>query len=227
MTPCQSESCWQRIGVFGQGKPTCPELGRVIHCRNCEVFTRAGRQILERDLPDDYRDQWTDVIAAKKEEESPRTISVVIFRIGEEWLALRTRLFAEVIDPERFHSLPHRNNPVLLGVVNVHGELRLCISLRVLLDIEMRTAPPPERRIYRRMMVIGHDSEQWVFPVDEIHGVHRVAPENFQNVPVTVAKSSATYTQSLFKWRPRSEDYRNVALLEDELLLISLARSIQ
>ncbi len=228
--------CWKRIGVWGNEEPRCPELGRVIHCRNCEVFTRAGRNLLERNLPEGYMSEWTDVMAAQKEEALPGTVSVVIFRIDEEWMAIRTQVFAEIIDPEKLHShsLPHRKNPVLTGVVNVHGEIQMCVSLKELLGIECNTADSQnlsvprektgieDRQTHKRMMVMTSDRGQWVFSVNEIYGIHRVHPNTFQNVPVTVAKAQSTFTKAIFKWGERL-----VAFLDDELLIYSLVRNVQ
>jgi len=217
-----NNTCWKKIGVFSREKASCPELKSVIHCRNCNTFIKAGRNLLERDLPLEYLNEWTEVIAAKKIEESPGTISVVIFRICEEWLAFSTNLYAEIIDPERFHTLPHRKNPVLLGLVNVHGELQICISLKNLLDLKGNTEKVKENKGYKRMMVINHNGEQWVFPVDEIHGIYRVHPDNFQNIPVTVKKSGTSFTRNIFCWKNK-----NVAYLDDELVFTTLKRSVQ
>ncbi len=209
--------------MWGQETPRCPELKRVIHCRNCEVFTQAGRNLLERELPEEYKDEWTQILVEKKEEEFPGTLSAVIFRIQGELLALPARLFAEIIDPSLVHSVPHRKNQVLLGVTNVHGEIQLCVSLQRLLGLEEEAPGKDEgRKRYKRMMVVNKDGEKWVFPVDEIHGIHQVRPERFQNVPVTVAKAKSTFTRGIFKW-----DDKYVAFLDDELLLYTLSRSIQ
>ncbi len=219
----KKENCWKRIGVWGQETPRCPELKRVIHCRNCEVFTQAGRNLLERELPEEYKDEWTRILVEKKEEEFPGTLSAVIFRIQGELLALPARLFAEIIDPSLVHSVPHRKNQVLLGVTNVHGEIQLCVSLQRLLGLEEEAPGKDEgRKRYKRMMVVNKDGEKWVFPVDEIYGIHQVRPERFQNVPVTVAKAKSTFTRGIFKW-----DDKYVAFLDDELLLYTLSRSIQ
>ncbi|OQY60469.1 MAG: hypothetical protein B6245_01215 [Desulfobacteraceae bacterium 4572_88] len=224
--PPDMENCWKRVGVWGTEKPVCPLLGQVIHCRNCDVFTQAGRELFERELSDEYKDERTGLMAAKKEESLPGTVSVIIFRIEEEWLAIRTQSLAEVIDPETLHShtLPHRKNPVLIGLINVHGEIQLCVSLRELLGIEEETkkddsGTPKETR---RMMVMNSETGQWVFPVNEMLGIHRVHPSAFRNVPVTVAKAQSTYTKSIFKW----ED-RHVAFLDDDLLLYSLVKKMQ
>lgn len=216
------ENCWKRIGVWGQEEPRCQWLERVIHCRNCDVFTRAGRNLLERGLPADYQDGWAQVFAEKKEEELPGTVSVVIFRIAKQWFALPAQLLEEAITPQPLHTVPHRNNGVLLGVINVHGEIQLCVSLKNLLDLEDADENEEQRTVYRRMIVVNKEEKRWVFPVDEIHGIHRVHPQIFQNVPVTVAKAKNTFTKYLFDWEENS-----VALLDDELLLYKLTRSIQ
>jgi chemotaxis-related protein WspD len=216
--------CWKRIGVWGNEKPPCPLLDEVIHCRNCEVFTRSGRNLLEREVTEDYRREWTDIMVQKKSHEEPGTISVVIFKIEKEWLALKTRIFAEVVDPGRIlhHTIPHRKNPVLKGIFNVHGDMQLCVSLKELLGIEKDPDKIIRRQDYRRMMVINGDGGQWVFPVDEIVGIHRIHPKMFENVPVTVAKAQSTYTKGMFYWKDK-----HVAFLDEELMLYSLTRSIQ
>ncbi|MFH1242658.1 MAG: chemotaxis protein CheW [Pseudomonadota bacterium] len=219
----RQENCWKRIGVWGKETPRCAELKRVIHCRNCEVFTQSGRNLLERDLPEEYKEEWTQVLVEKKEEEFPGTLSVVIFRIQREWLGLPASLFAEIIEPGMVHSLPHSKNQALMGVINVHGEIQLCVSLQRLLGLETEEPKKDEgRKRYQRMMVVNKDGNQWVFPVDEIHGIHHVRPDRFQNVPVTVAKAKSTFTKGIFKW-----DDKYVAFLDDELLLYTLARSMQ
>jgi chemotaxis-related protein WspD len=227
-------NCWKIIGVWGDGKERCEYLSQVIHCRNCEVFTRAGRNLLERELPEEYMAEWTDVLASKKDLQLTGTMSVLIFRIEQEWLALPSLLFAEVIEQAKIHSLPHRPNPALLGVANVHGEVQLCVSLKSLLGIEgqrktaehrLAEAKPPEKNttsLGQRMLVVDKENTRWVFPVDEIYGIQRIYPSQLGNTPVTVSKSGAGFSKGIFHW----EDQR-VALLDDDLLFFKLTRSVQ
>lgn len=171
-------------------------------------------------------------MAAKKEEALYTTLSLVIFRIETEWLAVRTSVFAEIINPDRLkqHSLPHRKNQVLTGIINVRGEILLLVSIRALLGIEptgegahtKNSTSKTETTTYHRMLVIDSEDGKWAFPVDEILGVHRIHPNTFQNVPVTVAKANSTFTKGIFQWKERY-----VAFLDDELLIYSLTRSVQ
>ncbi len=218
-----AENCWKRIGVWGRETPPCPELKKVIHCRNCCVFTQAGRDFLERDLPEDYIREWTRIMATEKEDAMPGAVSVVIFSIETELIALRTLVSAEILIAGglKRHKLPHRKNPVLLGLINVRGEIQLCVSLKRLLEID--NGGGKERKGRERYMIVARkDAEKWVFPADDVLGVFRIHPNQFENVPATVAKAQSTYTQSIFKW----ED-RHVAFLDDELVFFSLKRSVE
>ena len=133
------------------------------------------------------------------------------------------RLFAEIIDNVNIHSLPHRKTSVLLGLVNVHGEIQLCVSLKHLLNLEEENREKKARKkSTKRLMVVGKSGEQWVFPVNEIHGIHHFNPGLLQNVPVTIAKCKSTFTRGIFSW-----EEKHVALLDDELLFYNLKRSLQ
>lgn len=219
--PVESKNCWKEKGVWGHGSPKCEYLEEVIHCRNCDVFHQAGRSLLECELPEDYMQEWADLMAAKKIEEQAGALSVVIFRIKTEWLAMRTKALSAIIDSEelRTHSLPHRKSPVLMGIININGEIQLYISLHKLLGIE---TGDQRQEMHQRMIVANSSGGKWVFPVNEIFGIYRIHPEYFQNVPVTVAKSQNTFTQSIFHFKKMQ-----VAFLDDELLFYGLTRSVQ
>ena len=69
------------------------------------------------------------------------TQSVVIFRIGAEWLALPTAVRqGSRGPPSRFTRCRTGASGVVLGVANVRGELLVCVSLGQLLGLE-RVAP--------------------------------------------------------------------------------------
>ncbi len=223
ITPPRMAECWQHIGVWSPEK-SCPVLQEVIHCRNCDVFIQSGRRLLDRDLPEAYRSEWADIMASEKEAEQFQTVSLVLFRVEAEWLAIRTQVLSEVIDPEslKHHTLPHRKNRVLTGIINVRGEIQLCVSLKELLGIEREADKTEGKSPYQRMIVVNSDDGKWVFPVSEIIGIYRIHPTSFQNVPVTVAKAQSTFTKGIFQW-----EGRYVAFLDDELLIYSLTRSVQ
>ena len=132
--------CWNRIGV--EGNSTCRELIKFIHCRNCPVYSAAGLQLLDRPLPPEYRQERARHYAQVKKIAQPARLSVVIFRIGGEWLALPTAVFQEVAERRVMHTLPSRRRVggstrgLALGLVNVRGELLICASVSRLLGLE-------------------------------------------------------------------------------------------
>ena len=215
--------CWNRIGVWGKETPRCSDLKRVTHCRNCEVFIEAGRDLLNREPPEEYLEEWRDVLAEEKKVEIKGTVSVLIFRIGEEWLALPAMIFKEISEIQVVHRIPHRSDEILKGLVNIRGELKLCFNLESLAGIEKKhdTDQNISPMIYKRMVVIEKNGSSWVFPADEIYGVYRYDPDGLQNVPATVSKATATYTKGVFPWREKS-----VGHLDDELIFYTLNRRI-
>lgn len=214
------QDCWSRIGVWGDG--SCPELKRFIHCQNCFVYSLAGRSLLEREAPAGYLNEWTDLLTVEKEVTTGELISVVIFRLGQEWLALAAPLFTEVTAISVVHTLPHRSNDIFLGLVSIRGEIQLCVSLNNLLGLGTTIDDDhPSQNVHKRMVVVERDGNRWVFPVDEIYGVHRFEPAMLKNVPATVSKGTDTFTKAMIKWGDQSVNY-----LEDELLFYTLSRRI-
>ena len=217
------ESCWNSIGVWGKAGDSerCPKLAEMTHCRNCPVFIDAGSDLLNRELPPGYIEEWTDIIAREKDSHAANNISVIIFRIGREYLALRSSNFKEVVNMRKIHRIPNRSNEVLLGMTNIRGELQLCFSLKALIDSTDSGGTDGAQVSDAKMLVIQNSGKYWVFPVDQVLGVFRCDDSNAQNVPVTVSKASGTFTQKVL-----IHDQREVGLMDDELLIYTLQRRI-
>jgi len=81
-----ASDCWNTIGV--RGDRSCPDLNEFVHCQNCPVFAAAGRRFLDNPSPEGYLDEWTGRLAEIPETKSCDTISVLVFQIADEWLAL-------------------------------------------------------------------------------------------------------------------------------------------
>jgi chemotaxis-related protein WspD len=213
--------CWNKIGVRGDG--SCPELEGHVHCRNCPVYSAAAAKLLDADLPAGHLDAWTAHFSAERKPDEAGTQSVVIFRIGAEWLALPTSVFREVATIRTVHSLPHRRAGAVRGLANVRGELLVCVSLGDVLGLEKTAEATKEkaRAMHRRLLVIDREGSRLVFPVDEVHGIHRCQLRELKAAPATVAKAAATYTKSVFTWRDRT-----VGCLDEQLLFYALNRSL-
>jgi chemotaxis-related protein WspD len=199
--------CWNRIGVWGDR--SCPELPPVVHCYNCPVFAAAGIRFLDAPPPGGYLEEWTERLIAPIEQTASDLQSVLIFRLREEWLALRVQLLIEVTSPRQVHRVPHRAG-LLAGLVNIRGELHLCVHLAQLLGVKLEEngKRPPERDAGQaRMIVAEYEGERWVFPVDEVDQVYRFSPAELTGAPATLARSTARLTRAVFAWNERSIGY--------------------
>ena len=213
------DTCWQKIGVYGNGQ--CAELPKHIHCRNCPVYSSAAHRLLDRPLPEEYRREWTVHFARKEKMAPPVRTSAVLFRISAEWLALPAEAFQEVAERRLIHSLPHRRLGIVLGLANIRGELLICVTLGRLLGVEAVASAQKTQSSCERLLVANWEGSRLVFPVDEVHGIHRFQASELREPPATVAKSSVTFTQSIFFWRERP-----VGFLEPGPLFAALNRSL-
>ncbi|MCP1454406.1 chemotaxis protein CheW [Pseudomonas kilonensis] len=205
------DDCWNRIGVHGD--KSCPLLIEHIHCRNCSVYSAAATRLLDRyALPQDQRDLSlapadTDVV----------TRSLLMFRLGEEWLGLTTRSLVEVAPLQPIHSLPHQRSRALLGVANVRGALVACLSLVELLDLEPGAAVVAGARVMPRMLIVAAKGGPVVVPVDEVDGIHAID----ERILASASQSTGKYTRGVLPFKGRS-----LRWLDEEQLLSAVARSL-
>jgi chemotaxis-related protein WspD len=210
------ERCWQRIGMWGD--LSCPELLQYTSCNNCPVFSSAGRRFLDAPPPDDYAAEWAQRVAATEDEAAAGSQGALVFRLGDEWLALAVSVLVEVTEPRSTHRVPHRGG-LLAGLVNVRGELHLCVRLDLLLGID---APTEARVDHPRLISIRKDAEGWIFPADEVDQVHRMPAGDLRSVPPTLSRSSARLTRGVFTTSGRA-----IGLLDDERLFQTLRERVR
>lgn len=207
------DDCWKRIGIHGD--KSCPELSRHVHCRNCPAYSLAAAKLLDRDLPGRVETGHLDKMAAAVPGEQADTESVLIFRVGAEWFALSTLVLDEIIGLLPIHSLPHHRNPGLLGLVNVRGELVVCVCIAQLLVGTPASAPQG------RLIVARHSGGRLAFPVDEVQHTHHHCPGDLKPVPATVARSVSNFAKGLLPWRDKI-----VGCLDERLVFDALNRGL-
>jgi len=204
------DACWKRIGV--QGDQSCRELPRHSHCRNCPEFSRQAALLLDREAPAGAPLSALPAIP----EPTERGQSVTIFRLGAEWFALPTLMLDEIVTPRAVHSLPHRRDPGLLGLVNVRGELVVCVSIaRAVLGDAAIAAPQGW------IIVAHHDSGRLAFPVDEVAQTFHHTQAAVQPLPATLAHAATGLSTGMLAWRDR-----HVGLLDGEALFAALNRCL-
>jgi len=201
--------CWNRIGVHGDKQ--CPLLERHVHCRNCEVYAAAATRLLDR-----YALMQDHQAAAVQPVEENTGRSMLLFRLGEEWLALATASLAEIAPLQAVHSLPHQRSRLLQGVANVRGALVPCLSLADLLGVQADTAEQRSGRAMPRMLILAAEGGPVVMAVEEIDGIHRLDP-----LLLGSGQDATRFTAAVLQWRGRS-----VRVLDDQHLLSAVQRSL-
>jgi chemotaxis-related protein WspD len=209
--------CWNRIGVNGDG--SCPELATYTHCRNCPTFAAGGKQLYDREPPAGYTDEWTERIARPDEPEAGRTLPVVLFRVGEEWLALDVRYAVEVAPVRVVRRVPHQTDRVLAGLVNIRGELVPAINPRELFGSDGEDETDPTKQ---RLLVAEKDAARWVFLADEVHDIRHFPEDELGALPETVRSGPAAFTRGVFRW-----DGKTVGYLDTDRLFAALRRSFR
>lgn len=223
--------CWRVIGVTGDR--SCPELERFIHCRNCPVLAEAARGFFDRPHPPGYLDAWRAILEEPEEAIEADSASLLVFRLATEWLALPATILVEVTPVRMIHAVPHRAGTPLAGLVNIRGELQLCLSLHALLGLPggprlpplTGAAPDAVADAVPRLLVVerspARPADRWVIGVDEVAGVQRVPRSTLRPVPATVGQAAARCSAALFAWRDR-----DVAVLDEERLFASFRQAV-
>jgi chemotaxis-related protein WspD len=220
--------CWRIIGVGGDR--SCPELREFVHCRNCPVLADAARTFFDRAAPAGYLESWRAILEEPAAATDNADTSVLVFRVEHEWLSLPTGVLVEVTPARTLHSLPHRSGTALAGLVNIRGQLQLCVSLHRILGLGGGPAPRPHGdgdvpAGTPRLIVVERASplgtERWALGADEVAGVHRVGPADLRPVPSTVSQAAARCSSALFAWQDRT-----VALLDEQRLFEALESAV-
>ncbi len=211
--------CWNTIGVTGDN--SCRELERYHHCHNCPVYSSSAAQFLDQPFPANYRREWTEHFAREKQVATPAKTSAIIFRISGEWLAMPTQAFQEVAERRAMHSLPHRRRGIVLGIVNIRGELLICAALGKLLGLGTTSIVKRQLAVFDRLLVAHWNNQRFAFPVDEVHGVHRFHSADLREPPATIARSGHNSTLGVFPWRNYT-----VGFLDPDSLFASLNRNL-
>lgn len=156
----------------------------------------AIQRLLDKPLSDDDLREYTRRVAKPLGLVDKDIVRLLIFRAGQERMALEAVGIHQVTRATRVHRIPHRSNAIIRGLCSLDGDLMLCADLVRLLELsdDDRDGRNGEQRW---MIVLGDDQHRWVVEVDSIEGVTAVAAHTFRRPPITVDASLARYTTSL------------------------------
>jgi len=205
------DNCWEKIGIFGDN--TCGTLQNVEHCYYCEVFKQAGRKIFNKETPQEFIKEWTEIYSKAKNKEDTEKIALVIFRISEEWFAIEAKLFIEALTNRIIHPIPERTNKYFYGILNFNGELLLCIAINNILGIEFLD----KDYNFGRYLLINLDDSRYCFPVDEFLPVKSISIKELKEVPFNTKKYTNSVTTHIFSINNTKVSFINADKLKCEI----------
>ena len=140
-------------------------------------------------------DEATAHYARPRESEAARSASMLVFRIGPEWLALSTTVLDQIAAVQRVHSLPHRRGGTAAGLVNVGGDLVVHVSLAGLLHI----VPAGTSGTQPRLVVLRDARGPLATTVDEVWGIHHFDERALQAIPHGFSRAGPLFTVALLQ----------------------------
>ncbi|AOR71999.1 chemotaxis protein CheW [Burkholderia stabilis] len=225
-TTIDVDDCWNRIGT--RGDRSCERLADCLRCLNCPVYAYHAAKLLERPLGEAEMADATRRMSAfgatrARDDDGDAHHAALAFRVADEWLALPIGVLREIAGTRPIHSLPHRRNSAVRGVVNIRGTLRIAISIGALLGLDAgKGGNDSGDGRFTRLLVAAHQGDPVVFPVDEVEGVLRFGASDWVPVPATVGRASAGLSRGVLSWRGKS-----VGLLDDDRLFDAVTRSMR
>lgn len=217
----KGDKCWDNIGVYGSG--ICEFLDDYHHCKNCPVYAISGRNLLEREITTEQIREWTSAISLPKESDSRNRISLVIFRIADEWLGLNTNIFQEAVVQKFIHFVPSRTNDYFHGIINVNGELLMCISLAKLVNLPnvLSSDSNGKNKEFKNILIIFDKSNRYSFPADEFLGVSSISNEELTNPPLTISKADNTITNAIISYKGKT-----ISIIDEQKLFSLINRKV-
>ena len=110
---------------------------------------------------------------------------------------------------------------VLRGIVNVRGELLLCVSLGYLFKLKKSEKEYiQDKPIHQRYIVVVANDEFYTFPASEVRDTIRFDVDTLQKPPSTIAGSAGSYVKGIIH-----HDGIDIGFIDSELLFNALHRS--
>ena len=179
--------------------------------------------LLDREVPEGYLRQSTETVAASLPVTETNFTSVVVFRIGSEWLALPTAVIKEIGERSTVHHLPHRGG-LVEGIISVRGEVLVLVALEVLLGLQMlrRESSSAAQALKQRLIVCENDGSRVAFVASDVYGVHRYLPRDLRHIPATVERAAAAYSIGILPWK----DGETIGCLDAGLVFYSINKGL-
>lgn len=186
----------------------------------------SANTLFDREPDISYLEEWAKLLAKPLEKvEDAKETSMVVFRLSNEWFSLPTLLFSEISIPHLINPIPCQKDSLVLGIVNLRGQLLVCFSMHKLLGIkEEKTNKLKHYKIdfhYPRLGAISDENMFLTFPIDEVDGIYSIDLSQMSNIPITIANSQENYLKGAIKWNEKK-----IYIINEEILFQNLRSKI-
>ena len=137
------------------------------------------RALQNRPLPADQLQANTELVALRAAASVGKTKSLLVFRVGNERLALEAHHAHRVVPISALRRVPHRTNEVFAGIANILGELTVVARVGAALGVAAGASQT-------HFIVIGNAADRWAFAADAVEGVRRIDESALLEPPTTV-----------------------------------------
>lgn len=194
--------------------------------KKCGITT--ANKLFDR-FPDPlYLEECTRQLAQPQEvvSEEVKESSFVVFRLSNEWFGLSALVFSEIATMRAVNILPHKMDPILLGVVNLRGQLCISFSLHVLLGLdekeqETKSVEKRSKIHYSRLIAISYEKQIFTFPVDDVDSVFQFDLSKMMNVPVNISHSKENFLKGVVILQDK-----RINIINEEILFSTLLRRL-
>jgi purine-binding chemotaxis protein CheW len=130
--------------------------------------------------------------------DSERTLSYVIFRLGDEGYALEVMRVQEVLDVKSLTQVPGGQRS-LRGVLNLRGQVVAVYDLRVPFELPIDPHPIRAPSVLMVETASGNDVQVTGLLVDRVSDVLEFAPEEIQPAPQLGLGKSTPFVSGLIR----------------------------
>lgn len=188
--------------------------------KNSIFYVDPVSRLLDQKSTDDYLLDWLKLLEETKKihETLEDILSFVLFRIYQTWMAIEARFFKEIASVRLVHRLPSVWSYVK-GVVNIRGEVLLCIKLDELIGLSKNSKPFLQN--YPRVAVCEDPEKNWAFIIDEVFGVVHYKKEQVKVTKEEIFSVDKNYIKGFLPWNGK-----DIAVIDHELLSEALRRNL-
>ena len=185
----------------------------------------AAAQLLDRGVSADSLREWADILRKEQKRTDSDCQSILVFRIGSDWMGLETTAIEEVAEAGTVRRLPHRTATLVRGIVSLRGEILVCVSLEVLLGLENQSQDPAGHSgIARARLVICRTAGgKFAFVANQVHGVESYPRRELRPPPSTVLNSPNRYTIGILT----SKNHLTIGCLDTARLLGAIDKGLE